>query len=160
MNMENLANYADVIGGVAVIVSLIYVGIQIRRNTKSSRSQANQSAHESLANVSLEISKNAEFSRLVRKGMVSFETMSEDEKFRFMMLMITVFRRYENIFYQYNNGFLEEDLWEGYKQSILLYLYTCGGQAFWSLRRIHFSKVFRDYVDSTSPDDVSSSLEG
>ena len=29
-----MANYADVIGGIAVIVSLIYVGIQIRRNAK------------------------------------------------------------------------------------------------------------------------------
>ena len=53
MNIESMANFADVIGGAAVIVSLIYVGIQIRRNAKSSQSQTSQSAHESLANVSL-----------------------------------------------------------------------------------------------------------
>lgn len=46
MDIENLANYADVIGGAAVIVSLIYVGVQVRRNTKSSQSQTNQSAQE------------------------------------------------------------------------------------------------------------------
>lgn len=159
MNIESLANYADIIGGAAVIVSLIYVGLQIRRNTKSGQSQANQLAHQSLANVSLEAAKNAEFSSLVRKGMVSFDSLSEDEKFRFILLMVTVFRRYENIFYQYKKGFLEKELWEGYRESMLLYLHTYGGQAFWNLRRTHFSELFRDYLDATSPDDLRSSLE-
>ena len=43
MNIESIANYADVIGGTAVIVSLIYVSIQIRRITKSSQSHTNGS---------------------------------------------------------------------------------------------------------------------
>ena len=108
MNIESMANYADVLGGAAVIVSLIYVGIQIRRNAKSSQSQANQSAHESLAVVSLEASKDLEFSKFIRRGMIAFDEFSEDEQFRFVMLMTTTFRRYENIFYQYKRGFLEQ----------------------------------------------------
>jgi len=130
MNIESLANYADVIGGTAVIVSLIYVGIQIRRSAKSSQSQANQSAHESLANVSLEVAKDPDLSNLTRKGMTAFDKLTEEERFQFVMLMITVFRRFENIFYQYKKGFLEEELWDGYKQSMLLYRYTPGGQMF------------------------------
>jgi hypothetical protein len=159
MNIESMANYADVIGGIAVIVSLIYVGIQIRRNAKSSQSQANQSAHESLANVSLEVAKDSDLSSLTRKGMIAFEKLTEEEQFRFVMLMITVFRRFENIFYQYEKGFLEEELWDGYKQSMLLYFYTSGGQAFWNLRGEHFSGLFRNYLDSTSPDDAKSAIE-
>jgi len=159
MNIESMANYADVIGGIAVIVSLIYVGLQIRRNAKSSQSQANQSAHESLANVSLEVAKDSNFSSFTRKGMVAFDEVTEEEKFRFMLLMITIFRRYENIFYQYQKGFLEKELWEGYRQSMLLYFYTSGGQAFWNARGGHFSGLFRNYLDSTSPDDAKSELE-
>jgi hypothetical protein len=159
VNIESMANYADVFGGIAVIVSLIYVGIQIRRNAKSSQSQANQSAHESLANVSLEVAKDPDLSSLTRKGMIAFEKLTEEERFRFMMLMITVFRRFENIFYQYEKGFLEEGLWDGYKQSMLLYRYTRGGQVFWDLRSAHYSELFRNYLDSTSPDDVKSELE-
>jgi hypothetical protein len=33
MNVGELANYAEIIGGVAVLISLIYVAIQIRQNT-------------------------------------------------------------------------------------------------------------------------------
>ena len=160
MNIESMANYADVIGGAAVIVSLIYVGIQIRRNAKSSQSQANQSAHESLASVSLEVSKDPEFSNFVRRGMIKFDELSEDEQFRIVMLMTTTFRRYENIFYQYKRGFLEEGLWAGYEQSILLMFYSSGGQAFWDLRSLHFSELFRSYLDSTSYDDVKTKFSG
>jgi hypothetical protein len=159
MNIESMANYADVIGGIAVIVSLIYVGIQIRRNAKSSQSQANQGAHESLANVSLEIAKDPNFSSLTRKGMIAFDELTEEEKFQFILLMVTVFRRFENIFYQYHKGFLDKELWEGYKQSMLLYFYTSGGQVFWNLRGEHFSRLFRNYLDSTSPGDTRSELE-
>jgi hypothetical protein len=158
MNIESMANYADVIGGAAVIVSLIYVGIQIRRNAKSSQSQANQSAHESLASVSLEVSKDPEFSNFVRRGLIEFDELSEDERFRIVMLMTTTFRRYENIFYQYKRGFLEEGLWAGYEQSILLMFYSPGGQAFWNIRSLHFSELFRNYLDSTSYDDVKTKL--
>jgi hypothetical protein len=52
-----LADFSDVIGGAAIIVSLICEGIQIRRNAKSS-----QSAHESLANVILEMAKDTDLS--------------------------------------------------------------------------------------------------
>jgi hypothetical protein len=159
MNIESMANYADVVGGTAVIVSLIYVGIQIRRNTASSKSQANQSVHESLANVSLEIAKDPDLSNFTRKGMIAFEELTEEEKFRFVLLMVTLFRRFENIFYQYQKGFLEKELWEGYRHSMLLYFYTTGGQAFWKLRRAHYSESFRNLLDSTTPNDAESELE-
>jgi hypothetical protein len=38
MNIEILANYADVVGGTAVLISLLYVGFQVRSNTRSSLS--------------------------------------------------------------------------------------------------------------------------
>ena len=160
MNIEVMANYADVIGGAAVIVSLIYVGIQISRSAKSSQSQANQAAHESLANVSLEIAKNSEFSNFVSRGLIEFDQLSKEDQFRMIMLLTTTFRRYENIFYQYRRGFLEEGLWAGYEQSILLMFYSPGGQAFWNLRSLHFSELFRSYLNSTSNDGVKTKLIG
>jgi hypothetical protein len=40
MVLEAAANYADVISGVAVIVSLIYVGIKVKHSTSAIRSSA------------------------------------------------------------------------------------------------------------------------
>ena len=156
MTIESMANYADIIGGIAVIVSLIYVGVQIRRNTKIGLSQTNQAAHESLANVSLEVAKNRELAVFLRKGLTTFEQLTDDEEFQFLLLMVTVFRRFENIFYQHKKGLLEDDLWEGYRQSNLIYFFTDGGQAFWKQRQHTFSENYRDFLESVSSNEVKS----
>jgi len=72
MDIESMANYADVIGGAAVILSLIYVGVQIRQSVTSSLAQTNQLAHKSLAIVSLEVAKDADLASLLEKGLEHF----------------------------------------------------------------------------------------
>jgi len=39
MNLESLANFGEFIGGIGVILSLIYVAFQIRQNTVSRRTE-------------------------------------------------------------------------------------------------------------------------
>jgi hypothetical protein len=50
MNLNDLANLGQVIGAIAVVVSLIYVALQIRQNTAAIRSATAQSVHEHFAN--------------------------------------------------------------------------------------------------------------
>jgi hypothetical protein len=87
MNIEIMANYADVVGGIAVLISLIYVGLQVRSNTRSSLSQTNMMAHESMANISLEIGKDAQCCSLLRKGLMSYSDLDNDEKFQFLTIL-------------------------------------------------------------------------
>ena len=48
MNLNDLANIGQVIGALAVVVSLIYVAAQIRQNTNAVRAATAQSLHEHL----------------------------------------------------------------------------------------------------------------
>ena len=51
MNLSDLANVGQVIwGAVAVVISLIYVALQIRQNTNAVRAATAQSVHEHFAN--------------------------------------------------------------------------------------------------------------
>jgi hypothetical protein len=149
MNIEILANYADVVGGTAVLISLLYVGFQVRSNTRSSLSQTNMMTHESMANMSLEIGKDAQASFLLRKGLVSFNKLDNDEKFQFLMLLTSTCRRYENVFYQNKKGLLEDELWKGYSHSMTSYMNTDGGKEFWKLRKDSFSSTFGDYLEAS-----------
>jgi hypothetical protein len=49
MNLNDLANLGQIIGAIAVVVSLIYVALQIRQNTNAIRSAAAQTVHEHFA---------------------------------------------------------------------------------------------------------------
>ena len=154
MNIENLANYAEVIGGIAVLVSLIYLGFQVRSNTRSSLSQTNMMTHESLANISLEIGKDAELSSLVRRGLLGYNELDVDERFQFLTLLTSLFRRYENVFYQNEKGLLENELWQGYSHSMTSYLNTDGGKQFWNFRKDSFSHSFGEFLEKSDHKEV------
>jgi len=49
MNLNDLANLGQIIGAVAVVVSLLYVAVQIRQNTNAVRSATAQTVHEHFA---------------------------------------------------------------------------------------------------------------
>ena len=49
MSLNDLANIGQVIGAIAVVISLIYVALQIRQNTNAVRSATAQTVHEHFA---------------------------------------------------------------------------------------------------------------
>ena len=50
MNLNDLANLGQIIGALAVVISLFYVASQIRQNTNAVRSATAQTVHEHFAN--------------------------------------------------------------------------------------------------------------
>ena len=149
MNIEIIANYAEIVGGVAVLISLVYVGLEIRRNTKSSLSQTNMTTHESMANISLEVGKDAQLSSLLRKGLLSFNKLDDDEEFQFFLLLTSLYRRFENVFYQNEKGLLDDELWKGYSHSMTTNFNTDGGKEFLRLRKDSFSTSFVAFLEAS-----------
>ena len=49
MNLNDLANLGQIIGAIAVVISLIYVALSIRQNTNAVRAATAQSLHEHFA---------------------------------------------------------------------------------------------------------------
>ena len=50
MNLQDWSNVAQVIGALAVVISLVYVGFQVKRNTSAVRSATSQAVHNNHAN--------------------------------------------------------------------------------------------------------------
>ena len=59
----------ELIGGIAIIVSLVYVGYQVRQNTTAVRSATAQAVHDNYAAWYINLSNDADLNRLVIKGL-------------------------------------------------------------------------------------------
>ena len=68
MNLESLANLGEVIGAVAVVVSLIYLAVQIRQSTESQRTENYARALDRLSAMQSLLSQDDELSQLFAKG--------------------------------------------------------------------------------------------
>lgn len=98
MNWEALGAIAEAVGAIAVFVSLVYVAVQIRQNTKQfSRSvEANQLAAfernvESGNRIRELLILHPDLVQLLLSGFKDYEELKRSEKFRFGMLLRNIF---------------------------------------------------------------------
>ena len=113
MTLEDLGNIGEFVAAIGVIVTLLYLAVQIRQNTRSTRASAFQEAMRDIAAASDLLASNAELSRIWRAGMRDFDGLKPDERQRFAAYALSLFRRMENIFFQTQHGALDSGFGEG-----------------------------------------------
>ena len=79
MNLNDLANIGQVIGAIAVVISLFYVASQIRQNTNAVRSATAQTVHEHFAKWYHLVAADDELAQIVAKGLRDYGSLSEKE---------------------------------------------------------------------------------
>src|ERR1700746_2951578 len=98
MNLNELANLGQIIGAIAVVVSLFYVAHQIRQNTNAVRSATAQTVHEHFANWYQLIAADAELSRIAVSGLRNYASLSEQERVRFIAAFMSFLSYSQNAF--------------------------------------------------------------
>jgi len=146
MNWEAIAAVSEFVGAFAVVVSLIYLSIQIKGNTESARTSTYQSVVSEFGALNRAMASTPGLSMLFIRGMEDFSLLSADEKARCSQLFFVCFHNFENMFYQYRKGYLEDDVWLCWKRIMLAYYLRPGFQAWWTLRADVFSKSFVDFL--------------
>ena len=150
LNWEAIGAVGEVVGAVGVIATLGYLAVQIRQNTRSIRSSAYQSAVSSSVQIAADIATAESLSDVWAKGVFEYPTLTRAERFRFNNLAYSIFRSYENLWYQYQQGAIETDLWTGFRNMLVRDIETPGFVAFWESQQSIFSPEFRRYVNELS----------
>lgn len=111
MNWEAIGTISEIIGAAAVVITLIYVAVQIRQNTSSVRAAGYQ---EWLA-ANLELNTAAAdqtMSRLFVLGNADSSNLSEESFVSFAMWNLGVMQMAQATNYLYKSGSLDRELWE------------------------------------------------
>ena len=77
MTLQDWSNLAQVIGALAVVISLFYVGFQIKRNTSAVRSATAQAVHDNYADWYMNLMGDAELNRIAIKGLKDYSSLNE-----------------------------------------------------------------------------------
>ncbi len=147
MPLDQLANIAEIIAAALVIVSLIYVGLQVKQSTKAAYAATNQ-AHAALAMEYIGlINVSNNLADILHQGARGLSSLKEGNLIRFMAFHDQIFVAYQSFYLQYLKGALDERLWNTYKLAMLDLLAQAGQQDWWKLRRHWFGEEFRNYVE-------------
>lgn len=156
MDWSALSAIAGLLAAIFVGFTVVYLALQVKASTKATRSQTYQLATSALAEMAGIIGQDCQLARVFRIGMIDPAALTEDELTQFGYLGISLFRRFENVFFQYESGMIDEDFWVGHRDNILWFFHRPGMQAWWTDRKFAFSKRFREFLDSSAPTEIAS----
>ena len=117
MNWEATVAISVVVGTLAVVITLIYVGVQIKQNTKVARWATRQSITDLMIETSKDIISDQQLAELLIREL-NGEKLDAVERLRLFARAYTALRNWENIHYQYRTGMLTEDEWSGFKLNL------------------------------------------
>ena len=147
LKLSELASIAEVIGAVAIVISLIYVGVQVTDSTQAVRSASANETSAALSSSYIQLGTNQQASQVFRAGVSSPESLSQDELFQYIMQLHGLFFEYQAAYYLAQEGTLDVDLQEAMSNTILGVRDQPGFQLYWGQRRELFKADFREYVD-------------
>lgn len=148
MNLTDLANLGQIVAAVGVVISLFYVGYQIRQNTSAVRSAAAQTVHEHFARWYQLVADDAELARITAGGLRDYSSLNEQERTRFIAAFMAFLSYSQNAFLKWREGSLEPQLWLGWEQVMMNLFGAPGGKSFWEERSYMFGEKFRRYIET------------
>jgi hypothetical protein len=134
MSLEDLGSIGEFVAAIAVVLSLIYLALQIRQNTESVRASTFHESASRAGDLIRAIAERKELTHIVRMGLGGpGQLEDDDDRLRFMMLLFAVFRGYDDLFFQYRAGTLSPESWAAYRNSLRTILGNPGFPLFWGL---------------------------
>ena len=138
----------EIVGAAGVIVTLIYLALQIRQNSKDVRAATRQSVSTIQAEIGLKIASDPVLRASAGRWLAG-ETESSDPT---DLLVDDIFiranlRMYENQFHQNRERTFTDDVWSGYAESMYRTMSFPIFHQWWERNRSLYSSDFAAFVD-------------
>jgi hypothetical protein len=145
MSLAELSAVGELVASVAVVITLIYLAIQIRQANALARAQTRQ---RMVDQAQQEIYKGLIEEPSIFRSFYKAEALTETERIQLAGFLIAAMRQREYEWFQKRDGHLDEALWTAYRGVILLHLGTPRTRQWWlDSGRAVFDPEFSAMVD-------------
>ena len=145
--LSAFASIAEIIGAFAVVISLIYVGVQVNDSNRAVRSASVNDANVAVQEWYNQIGSDEQTSRLFYRSLMSEEPGPNEDEFQFIMIFHGAFLAFQNSYLMSEEGTIDADLVDGLTGAILAVKDTPGMRRYWRQRRTTLHPRFVKYVD-------------
>ncbi len=124
MNLMELGAIGEFVGAIAVVATLIYLSVQIRQNTRSmdqgrklALAQTYQIRADALQDMLVRAADSEHVAPIIVKlteagypqDIAGLDELTTEERGRFRLWQIAQHAHWDNMFYQYQQGFIDEE---------------------------------------------------
>ncbi len=156
--LKKVALLTEIIGGIAIVISLIFVGIQFKENTIATKSATANAANAITIAWYTETGNSAQSSQLMWDYIKDPKSItSSGEKYQVTVLVHGLVLSFQNSYYLANEGTLDQNILKSLTAAISAVKNQPGFHDYWENRKSLFFVEFRDYMTSilTSDSEVT-----
>ena len=146
MGIMELGAIGELVGGMAVVASLIYVGVQVRQNSNWQRANAVDASSQRLTDMHYFMASegNTEILRAIATEPHDVDPLVAA---RVGQVFMAIARGGQTAYFQYQLGHLPRQLWDGYQAHVHVIASSRFFSPWWETRKTMFHTAFRDHVD-------------
>ena len=148
--LAELAELAEIIAAVSVVVSLVYVGRELKSNTAAVRAESLQGVADASGQLLSTVAADSVLARIRQVGNRDITRLNEAEAYRYGLLLRQSLLTLQNVYFQNELGVLDERVWEGYRRVVCELWSNSGVRATWELHRQALDPGFAAMVESCS----------
>lgn len=121
--LSELASIAEIIASIAVVISLLFVGLQISDNTAVIRASQSNDLYDALREVDLVVLSNPHLMGVVDKGIGGRRSeMSEEEIVYFRNYVAQNFSIWEQAYFRADEGMMSQEYYRAWEENFSQYL--------------------------------------
>jgi hypothetical protein len=147
MTLEEINNASQIFGVGLIFASLVFVGLQIRQNTRALKATSHHAVTDSFNAINTLIISDQKVARLWRLGMAEAEGLDEDERVSVSFMFLGYMRVFETLYYQYTAGTLEKQLFDAELNTLKWTVTNPGFRSWWSNNPIALSTQYRTFIE-------------
>lgn len=156
-NLENIALIIQIIGELAIIISLLFVGLQLRESAKATRSATAVTTVSELTSWYSNLGNSQQGSYVFWNFMTNPNSITPVERFQAIMNLHGILLTWQNSYYLVKEGTLDKRVQESLLEIINGVKNNPGFQIFWQSRKAIFLKEFQEYVEEIMATDKTNS---
>ncbi|MFT4613811.1 MAG: hypothetical protein ACI9NT_000952 [Bacteroidia bacterium] len=155
MTLAELGNIGEVLSGAAVLVSLVYLIVEVRRNTKATRCNSAFSSTVALAELCEVIGNNPQMAELVMRALdadANPDDFTPAEFAQNQFISRSVLYKYEAQWYLWREGSLSDEMWQNRRRWAKAYVPLPVGARVWEIEKLQhqYADGFIESIDSAS----------
>ena len=147
MTLEAVYYISQILAVAAIFGSLVFVGLQIRQNTRAVKATSHHAVTDSFNAINNLILSDPKVARIMRLTLEGSQEMDADERMSADYMMLAYQRIFETLYYQYKNGKLDKILFDAELKTLKWTVTFPGFREWWARNPISLSDEYRAFID-------------
>ena len=151
MTLETIYYITQIIAVIAVVASLIFVGLQVRQgaeqtrlNTRALKATSHHAITDSFNHLNTTLATDPDLARIWDAGNKGIENLKPEELTAYYSILLAYIRVFETLFFQSQTGTMARELWEAERRVLQFMFALPGVQQWWAhAALLPFSDAFR-----------------